>query len=287
MAIIIAGHGRIGSALFSQLGKQHEVYALRRSFSAEHNVICYPLLESVDKSERAKLIRLLPESIDYAFFVLSPIERTENAYYDAYINAQQAFLKLIKSYDINHYFFISSTAVFSQNNCQWVDESSEVNPVNFNGRIMLEAEQLAHGYQLPCTSIRFSGIYGPKPSLLVERVRQWAAGDGSKAPSAQWSNRIYYQDAVNTLTHLLNYHSQGNDLAQCYIGTDDEPTLNIALYQQLAELLELQAPLPDAPLTNTIQTGKRLSNTLLKKTGYQFGAPSFREGYALMSQHRI
>ena len=71
--------------------------------------------------------------------------------------------------------------------------------------------------------------------------------------------------------------TQVEEPARVYLGTDDEPALRGDVAAFLAERLGL-GPLPPADPAHG--HGKRISNALLRSTGWTPDYPTYREGFA-------
>ena len=165
-------------------------------------------------------------------------------------------------------------------------------PRSFRGKRLVQAEQLVSSLSksravdpnssIKSTVIRFSGIYGPGRNRLINQIRQ-----GNIAPKdpVAWTNRIHSEDCAGVIVHLLEQHSQGKPLGSLYLATDDEPASAHKMQNWLAGELELNFSAKDKDKKNK-QTGifsnRRCSNKLLKKSGYKFLFPTFREGYRLL-----
>ena len=168
--------------------------------------------------------------------------------------------------------FTSSTAVYAQADGEWVDERSPTLPTAFNGRRLLEAEQLLFAHAPGGVVLRLGGIYGPGRTRLLERVRR---GEASYPPGTPaWSNRIHRDDCAGALAHLLELP----DPEPVYLGVDNEPTCRRTLLEWLAARLDAPAPRPD-PALPPPRSNKRCSNARLCASGYRFRYPDFRRGY--------
>ena len=119
------------------------------------------------------------------------------------------------------------------------------------------------------TVLRCSGLYGGERARLVARVRDGAIDDPHR-----WTNRIHRDDAAAAAVHLL---TRSETPEPVYLGNDDEPALLGDVAAHLADLLGSTAP-PRADRSHA--HGKRISNALLRSTGWVPAYPTYREGYA-------
>ncbi|RLT95614.1 MAG: NAD-dependent epimerase/dehydratase family protein [Ketobacter sp.] len=268
--ILLAGCGSIGTQLGLALQADgHEVFGLRRSDIA----LPFPTLQA-DMSQPLPA-GLLPARLDYIVHTGTPSERSDAGYMAGYPAAVQNLLNALAERRLKRFFFISSTAVYAQDDGSWVDETSPTEPQRFNGIRVLEAERIINQSNQPGTSIRFGGIYGPGRTWLLRRVQ---AGAEVQAQPPKYTNRIHQDDCVGVIKHLLELNEQGTPLADCYVAVDDDPADEATVCSWLA--LQLKAP-PPVPINTDSHASqnKRCSNQRLHDCGYQFRFPSFREGY--------
>lgn len=269
---LIAGCGDVGTTLGLQLQQQgHKVFGLRRNINQLPQGIQGI---SADLTQLAGLKSKLAElhSCDFLLFCCAANQHTEAGYRAAYL---EGFSNLLQALPIRpkHIFFTSSTAVYHQNDHDWVDEESPCNPTGFNGKIMLEAEQQVQNLDTPATVVRFSGIYGPGRNHLLHRVQR---GDTAPAEPPLFSNRIHRDDCAGVLLHLINRLIQGKVVDNCYLASDDQPSTLHEVTHWLAA--EMNTPLRSETLSR--RTGsKRCNNSRLKTSGYQFIYPNYRDGY--------
>jgi nucleoside-diphosphate-sugar epimerase len=258
--LLIAGFGDLGRRLVDRLDdRDWEVHGLRRSPGDSSGVVWH----------QADLTRLdtlagLPDQFDAVIHQATPHERSPEAYRAIYING---LAHLIDRVATDQLILVSSTAVYGQDQGEWVDESSPTEPTRFNGRILLEAERLA--LQSGGRVVRFSGIYGPGREMLIRRLKARQAHCSEQPP--QWTNRIHADDAAAVLAHLLNHP----DLGPIVCASDDRPSPRCEVLDWLAERLDCPRPLRE----NGGDAGKRVSNARLRASGFEFTYPDYRTGY--------
>ncbi len=220
----------------------------------------------------------LPENIDYVFYTASAGKYKDTAYYLAYVSGVKNLLKDRGSQNIKRFFFISSTAVFGQNDAETVDESSPTSDSIFSTKRLLEGEQLVLDSEIPGTIVRFGGIYGPGRTHLIDLLQ-----DGKiQCMDGVWSNRIHSDDCVGILNHLLNKEIENStNVDSLYIGVDSQPTLLCEVYDWLAE----QLCVPDVEhmepkeSSRQMRSNKRISNGKIVNSGYEFKYPDYQSGY--------
>jgi nucleoside-diphosphate-sugar epimerase len=272
--VLIAGCGYVGAALGARLDRDsHAVFGLRRRAGALpwgvrpiEADLCIP-----------STLRELPPLLDFVFFAAAPGGRDDGLYRSLYVeglrNLGAALVE--QKQEPKRIFFTSSTAVYAQR--EWVDETSPAEPRAFAGKRLLEAEALLHEAPFPSTVVRFGGIYGPRRTSLVERVRTGRVLTQADPP--RYTNRIHRDDCAGALRHLMNLpEPQG-----LYLGVDSDPAPEADVTRWLAGVLGAPPPRTGAP-DDAGELGrsgnKRCRNQRLLASGYEFEYPSFREGYA-------
>jgi len=273
--VLIAGCGYVGAALGAMLDRDsHAVFGLRRRSGA--------LPWGVRPIEADLVIpgtlRELPPQLDFVFFMAAPAGRDDGLYRTLYVdglrNLQGALVE--QQQQPKRVFFTSSTSVYGQKDGERVDESSPTEPAGFAGRRILEGEALLRGGPFPATVVRFGGIYGPRRTGLVERVRTGRVVYQEEPP--RYTNRIHRDDCAGALRHLMQLPAP----EQLYLGVDCEPASEASVYHWLAGVLGAPAPrhgAADATADPERAGSKRCRNDRLLASGYEFRYPTFREGY--------
>jgi nucleoside-diphosphate-sugar epimerase len=268
--ILIVGLGDIGTRLAATLLAQgHQVHGLRRSAVAVPGV---QLLQA-DVTRPETLV--LPPGLDYMYVILTPGEYSDESYRRTYVEGLGNLLAALGGQALRRLFFVSSTAVYAQDNGEWVDENSPAEPIEHNGKRLLEAENLLRASPFKTTTLRFAGIYGPGRLRLLKWVQ---SGKPVVAEPPQWSNRIHIEDCVGLLAFLLEKDAAGVALDEIYIGVDNEPVPQHVVLDWIAQQLGLP-PVPHAVGTGTAQN-KRLSNQRSRALGFDYRYADFTGGYS-------
>ena len=276
--ILIAGCGYIGGALAQRLVTgPHEVWGLRR------RPMMMPLgVEPIEADLAvARTLRDLPPRLDFVIYSASPSGADDAHYRTAYVEGVKQLLGALdaQKQSPRRIFFLSSTSVFGQSKGEWVDESSATEPTDFRGKRVLEGESILEAGPFAATVLRLGGIYGPRRTSLIDRVRTGQASYRKGLP--RYTNRIHRDDAVGALEHLMGLEAP----APLYLTVDEDPAEEAVLLRWLAGILGSPEPRvekeTEAP-GGRVATSKRCRNDLLLGTGYAFRFPSFREGYTAL-----
>jgi nucleoside-diphosphate-sugar epimerase len=275
MRVLIAGCGDLGMrvAELLRMDKDNIVFGIRRHPPAIQTPESVQWI-AADLTRPESLARI-PEGITHLVFTAAPSERTELAYRATYLAGLQHVIQRIQSPSLKRIIFISSTAVYGDHGQDWVNEDTPTNPAAFNGRILCETECWLHAYglhnHLSTISLRLSGIYGPKRTYLLDRLRLGQAA--APLSKEHWVNRIHIDDAAAAVVHVLGLATP----ASVYLVTDSTPLPMRTLYEHLAKLVG--GPTPPEGLPARGVGSKRLSNARLLASGFTFKWPDSRTAY--------
>ena len=267
--VLIAGCGRVGKRLAAGLlGDGMEVLGLKRDPAG--------LPDGVEPV-RADLVTgagldQVPTDCRALVYAPTPERRDADAYRRIFLDGLANLLVRHPLASNGRLLFVSSTAVYGQDQGEWVDETTPPAPARFNGRVLVEAEQRARAAYPNTTVVRFSGLYGGSGDRLPQRLHQGEVEVREQPP--QWSNRIHLADAAGFLRHLI-LQKPAHDL---YLGSDDAPTPRHEVYAWLAH--HLGAELRVRPSDGDTGQGKRIDNSRLRASGYTLQFPDYRSGYA-------
>lgn len=254
---IIAGAGDVGSRVAIALNNaEHDVTTISRSVREVPKGI-HSLAADLTTGEG---LTKLPQASDHLIFCVAPDERTEAAYRRLYVEGLQ---RLLAQCSFKKVVFVSSTAVYAQDAGEWIDEQSPALAESFNGKVLREAEALCEQHEQGI-ALRFTGIYGPGRNWMLRRAQAGEAG------RAHWTNRIHVEDGVAAIVHLLGLpHPE-----KIYCVNDDMPALESDV------LAWLRKPETAGETRNEVQaSGRRVSNQLLRSTGWQPAYPTYQDGY--------
>ncbi|MGB5290027.1 MAG: SDR family oxidoreductase [Lysobacterales bacterium] len=274
MRVLIAGCGDVGNVLAMALLKDgHTVFGLKRDTSSLPSGVH---AVSADLLDTATLTNL-PDAIDWLVFMPTPAGRTQAAYEAIFIQGWKNLWAGLKQHPARS-LVVSSTAVFGEDSGGIVNEETDPRPTGFNGKVLLEMEQLAGRCTDKLVVVRISGIYGPGR----ERLIRLAASDGLEIQQdpPSFTNRIHRDDAAAALKHLLeidNPHA-------LYVATDDRPAPRYEVVNWLARMQGCASPrgLRD----ESAARGKRVSNQRLRDSGFKLSYPDYQAGYAAVLKQR-
>lgn len=267
--VLLAGCGDLGRRVAQRLADRGaSVWALRRHPPEEPGAVRW--LQG-DLSDPATLGGL-PLGITRVVFLPAPGTRDEAAYRTVFVDGLRHLFGALDRAACRRVLFVSSSAVYGEHDGAWVDETTPPDPLGFNGRVLLEAEQWLASQPISSVVLRLAGIYGPGRLQLIDRLRGGQASVPRNPP--HWANRIHVDDAADAIVHLLML----DEVLPLYVGADDTPLPLDVLYDFLAS--QIGVPAPFAGPAPAAVGSKRLSNARLRESGFVPRWPDAREGYA-------
>jgi len=274
MRVLIAGCGDVGNVLATALLRDgHVVFGLKRDVSTLPEGVLPVRADLLDPATLANL----PEDIDRLVFMPTPASRDAAGYEAIFIQGWKNLWSGLKK-EPDRILLVSSTAVYGEDKGAFVNEETEPNPVRFNGRLLLEMENLAGTCTKNLVVVRISGIYGPGRDRLI----RLAASDGLEVQQVppEFTNRIHRDDAAAALKHLLEI----DEPEDVYLATDDLPAPR---YEVVAWLARMQGhDLPKGVVDENAGQGKRVSNRRLRDSGFELRYPDYRAGYSAVLEQR-
>lgn len=269
--LLIVGCGDIGQRLAHRLDpNRYQVTGLRRNPPAGQPWLTYQVC---DATHADQLDPIIQQGFAVIVISMTPAERSDAGYERAYVRTCRDLIASLKrqAQQPRLIIFVSSTAVYAQDDGSWVDENSLTQPESFSGKRLLEAEQVVQGSGFAHSIVRFSGIYGPGRNRLIEQVKQ-----GRASASPHITNRIHAEDCAGVLAHLIELQNT-QEIAGLYVATDSYPAPMLEVVSWIAQRLGVEHFLsPDAV---NERGNKRISNRRLLATGYQLQFADFRSGY--------
>lgn len=271
MKVLLAGLGYVGGRL-PELLSGHEVWGMRRNppgTNGETNV----RVVAGDLSTGAGLSRL-PGDIDQICVVLSPDDRTEEAYERAYPRAVE---HLVRGFPRARILLVSSTTVYAQDEGVRITDASVADADTKTARPILVAERFVLENSPRACVLRSSGIYGPGRTRMASVL---AHEPVERAPNDVFTSRIHRDDLAGALSFLV----EQPEASGIFLATD----LESATPRDIAAWLHARgaAKLLPVPSLQTSGRGPRKSRRMVPERllalGYTFLYPTFRDGYGAL-----
>jgi len=276
--VLVAGAGWLGSALSRALARNgHRVTALRRD-PARAAALASPGVEALALDLCAPgAAERLPRGLDAVVACQSAGGDGPEAYRRAYLDATRTLIEgLRESRRPAALLYTGSTGVFGQRDGSDVDEETPPAPASPAAEVLVEAERLVLGADVPELRrmvVRLSGLYGPGRNWPVERVRagQIALGPGDGA----WLNLCHLDDAVAAVVAALDRGAPGRVLH----ATDSEPVRRRDLATWVAGRLGIPPPrLPEGARAPPLPDRRIHAERSRAELGLSLVHPTFRQG---------
>ncbi len=271
MNVAILGCGYVGLELGRQLTDSgHDVVGVRRSADGVKAIEDSGFEGVRADVTDAESLSAIPD-VDALVYAVSAGGRDSDAARDAYVDGLQTTLSHFSARDSppERVVYTSSTGVYGDRDGAWVDESTALEPKTERQEILVEAERIAREESaMDWTIARFSGLYGP----TRYRLERYLDGPVSE----RYLNLIHREDAAGAIRFLLKTDSARNEVV---LVTDDEPVWKPTLADWLADECGVERPSRGEATSNRTRSSKRCSNDKLRQLGYEFGYPTYRDGY--------
>lgn len=270
MTTLIAGCGYVGAPLARRLAARGEpVLALRRS-PTPIDAAGWIRTVAVDLTDAAATRDALAgRGIDRMVYLVSPDGRSDEAYERAYVTGLANAIAALPV--LREAVLISSTGIYDDvQDGRWVDESTPTPGAGFAARRLIEGEQLLRRRVRFASVLRLGGIYGPERTRMVSSVLD---GTARRPQVETFTNRIHRDDAARAAIHLFEAPSG------TYVGVDHDQATLATVQEWVATRAGVPVP-PPADEPSRRNTRKRCDGSKLRRSGFVFTYPTFREGYA-------
>jgi nucleoside-diphosphate-sugar epimerase len=274
---LIIGCGYVGLLLGERLARAgHAVTGLRRTAAADAEMERRGIRPIHADIACPGGLAAIGQSFDWVINLASSTRGGLADYNSVYLEGTCHVLEWLRANPPRRYIHASSTSVYGQNDASVVTEESPAEPESETSKVLREMETLVlREAGLQSIVPRISGIYGPGRGHLFKQYRRGEAvmrEDGSTV-----INMVHVEDVAGAIEHCVKSGASG----EIYNLTDDEPVTQFEFFTWLSKTLGRPMPpsAPSDPIRKRGLTNKRVSNAKLKKTGYRFQFPTFREGY--------
>lgn len=265
---LIIGQGGIGGQVARVLSRKDWVVGVSRSLVGDMDD-----LQNFVHWQKDALALTADELQDFTHVavIVSPstaVGDRVQAYQESYLAICQHLANLSDGLShIRQVLFVSSTAVYGEDEGQIIDEWTQVRPKTPTAQVLYQAEGvLREAFGQRAIVVRPSGIYGKNRQRMV-RLATAAHLDG--VPSSHYTNRIMDVDLVAVLVRIL----QSDSPKPVYLATDFCPVSSLDVLTYLCDLMDLPPP---TALNQPISGKKIISN--LPKQWLRFA--DYRQGYA-------
>jgi nucleoside-diphosphate-sugar epimerase len=214
-------------------------------------------------------LRQLP-STDTVLYAVGLDRAAGKSMREVYVNGLRNVLQRLPAKP--RLLYVSSTSVYGQCDGSWVDESSEMEPREESGRVVLEAEQTLRAERADSVILRFAGIYGADRILRKTSLMQ---GEPVPGDADRFLNLIHVEDGTRAVLAADARAIPG----ESYLIADDEPPTRREFFTHLASAIGAPAPTFEASPASATEANRRIRNTKAKRDLlFTPQYPSFRTG---------
>ena len=213
MHILFIGYGKTSQRATKLLFEQgHQITTISRS--PKTDVYANHLIQDVRQLD---LSAIAP--VDAVYVLLAPARNSSlsplQAYQQTYVDTVQPIIQALKNHPVQKIMVVSSTRVYGENAGERVDDDTVPNPIDEQGRLLLQMEQLYQtAFPAACVIVRPTGIYGGSSARM-----QKLAETTKSCLNIHWANRIHIDDLARFLVHLLHVeHAE-----KSYICSNNKP----------------------------------------------------------------
>lgn len=266
MKVAIIGCGYVGRAVaarWRQQGLTVTVTTTTPERVSELNAIAdrAVILHGDDEAGMRSLLA------DQQAVLLSVGAPSADAYEATYLQTAKTLLAaLADNSQVQQIIYTGSYAVYGDQQGNWVDESTPVQPANRNGEILAQTEQVlleATTSQRQVCILRLGGICGPDREVV--KIFRRAAGTTRSGNGKDFSNWIHLDDIVGAIDFARTHHLQG-----IYNLVHDVPLTTGELLDRVFTKHNLPAVTWDESQQSNRPYNARVSNQKLKQAGYSF-----------------
>ena len=251
MHILFIGYGKTSRRVAKQLFEQgHQITTISQSPKTDQ--FATHLIQDV---HQLNLTQIKP--IDWAYVLLSPSQSSIEGYQQTYVDSIAPIVAALKQHQVQKIVVVSSTRVYGENKGEHTDDESCIQPVDEQGRLLRQMEQLyQQAFPKQCIIIRPTGIYGTSVARMIKLAEMTQSYS-----KVHYSNRIHINDLARFLAQLIHVEHPENS----YIVSNNQP---IPLHETI-QWFQRQLNLPELVLESEALSGKRIYATRMLKTGFE------------------
>lgn len=202
--------------------------------------------------------------------LLSVGAKSRDTYYQSYLETATNLVTALQNNNtVKQVIYTGSYAVLGDRKGQWTDETVPTNPVNDNGQILVDTEEVllaARSEKLKVCILRLAGIYG-EGRELIKIFRSWS-GTTRPGKGDDYSNWIHLEDIINGIEVASDKQLDG-----IYNLASDESLTTGEFFHRLFTTHNLPGITWDATKDSPRPYNTRLSNQKIKDAGMQFIYP--------------
>ncbi len=271
MKITIIGCGYVGTAVarfWQQSGHVLTVTTTNKEKVAELSTLAERVV--VMKGSEYDKILAAVEGAEMVLLSVGARTRNQEIYRATYVETGQNLVAAVKETGtVSQIIYTSSYGILGDKNGAWVDETEKVAPVNENGRVLVETEELllrARTEKLKVCIFRLAGIYG----VGRELIKIFASWSGSTRPGTgkNYINWVHLDDIVGAIELAREQQLEGIYNLSC-----DVPLVKREFYERLFKKHGMNPLFWDGVEEKVASSNVRLANGKIKGMGLKLIHP--------------
>lgn len=266
--VVILGCGYVGKAVAQRWRSHLRVTATTTTPArvAELEPLADRVVVLRGKDEAGLRSLLLKQTI----VLLSVGAPNADSYEETYLETAKTLVTaLARTPNVQQVIYTGSYAVYGDRQGAWVDETSAIAPVNRNGEILADTEQVllsAGSDRLKVCVFRLGGIYGPGREL--GKIFRRAAGTTRPGNGTDAANWVHLDDIVGAIEFARQHTLEG-----IYNLVGDRPITSRELLDRVCTQNNLPPVTWDATQPSLRPYNAKVSNQKLRSAGYSFQHP--------------
>jgi nucleoside-diphosphate-sugar epimerase len=264
MKIVIIGCGYVGTAV-AEYWRSHHHLTLTTTSPNKITLLqeIAPRVELCSGNDQETLAKVI-EGQDLVLLTVGAKNRS--LYDEAYLETAKNLVAVLQANNsVTQLIYTGSYAVYGDRQGAWVDEETSIAPVNENGEILAQTEQVllsARKDNLKVAILRLAGIYGTGREI-VKIFRSWA-GTTLAGTGQDWANWVHLDDIVGAIDLACQKQLDG-----IYNLSNDVPLKRKDLIEGMCAKHDLPPVAWDASKPSLSPYNTRLSNQKLKDLGFR------------------
>jgi nucleoside-diphosphate-sugar epimerase len=264
MKIAIIGCGYVGKEV-AQYWRSHHHLTLTTTSPNKIPILqeIAPRVELCLGNDRETLAKVI-EGQD--LILLTVGAKNRSLYDEAYLETAKNLVAVLQTNDrVTQLIYTGSYAVYGDRQGAWVNEETPIAPVNKNGEILAQTEQVllsARKDSLKVVILRLAGIYGTGREIV--KIFRSRAGTTLEDTGEDWANWVHLDDIVGAIDFACQKQLDG-----IYNLTNDVPLKRKELIEGMCAKHELLPVSWDISKPSLSPYNTRLSNQKLKDLGFR------------------